>query len=273
MTNKIQQNKSPVSTSAMTMLALCLTFGSSAANVYAQESSAAPRLYKYTDNLKDDAWPAMIFETKGKTYFKVAKGNTSPRVTALTSCHTPIEVAQKAIDGYVVVPSMHAAYMLTLNGKQRVASYGGGNKFSEENLAADRAACAHTASLSNGSNLQNARLLQAGSQTSYVTGPSLSRSPAQLTKPAAPKESFSIKISDGTIYNALQRWSKSAGWQLSWEATRDFAVTLEATYIGDYEAAVGQLMTTLERSQYPLHACTFDNRAIRVVHKSKSCEE
>jgi predicted transcriptional regulator len=247
-------------------LALCAIFagvaGLASGSAFAQDSST--RVYKYTDEASVKDWPALIFESKGRTYFKVERNSPKPRISAVSHCKENIVVDQKEIDGYIVVPSVHENYLLTLPGKQIVSSYTGPKKITATEAPADFAQCAAKAAASVAAAKQVVQAQQVTAVTPEVKKPS----------PVAPvKKNFAVKLTDGTIYGALQRWSKESGWQLSWEAERDFAVNLEATYEGDYETSIGQLMETLGRSQYPLRACTFDNKVVRVVHKSKSCDE
>lgn len=99
--------------------------------------------------------------------------------------------------------------------------------------------------------------------------------PAVVEKPtpAPPPVAWEIRKSDKTIFGALKRWTKSAGWQLMWDTEgNDFPVIAEATYTGEFDAAIGGVMASLQRSQYPLRACLYENRAVRVIHKSKRCE-
>jgi hypothetical protein len=91
--------------------------------------------------------------------------------------------------------------------------------------------------------------------------------------PVAPEKAWDIRLADKTIFGAMKRWSKTAGWQLMWDTEgNDFPVIAEATYKGEFDVAVGGVMTSLQSSQFPLRACLYDNRAVRVIHKSKRCE-
>lgn len=95
---------------------------------------------------------------------------------------------------------------------------------------------------------------------------------AQPARPIADK-AWDIRLTDKTIFGAMKRWSKTAGWQLMWDTEgNDFPVIAEATYKGEYDIAVAGVMASLQRSQFPLRACLYDNRAVRVIHKSKRCE-
>lgn len=99
---------------------------------------------------------------------------------------------------------------------------------------------------------------------------------AQVAKPVAPvvvEQAWDIRLTDKTIFGAMKRWSKTAGWQLMWDTEgNDFPVVAEATYKGAFDVAVGGVMASLQRSQFPLRACLYDNRAVRIIHKSKRCE-
>lgn len=91
--------------------------------------------------------------------------------------------------------------------------------------------------------------------------------------PVVAEKAWDIRLTDKTIYGAMKRWSKTAGWQLMWDTEgNDFPVIAEATYNGEFDIAVGGVMASLQRSQFPLRACLYDNRAVRVIHKSKRCE-
>jgi hypothetical protein len=94
------------------------------------------------------------------------------------------------------------------------------------------------------------------------------------TPQAAEAQTWSITRSDGTIWGALKRWSQIEKVQLDWDMEgKDFPVTLEATYAGDYRAAVGEVMKGLRHSDYPPRACRYENNAVRILHKSRKCEE
>ena len=87
------------------------------------------------------------------------------------------------------------------------------------------------------------------------------------------EQAWDIRSSDKTVYGAMKRWAKTAGWQLMWDTDgNDYPVIAEASYKGQFDVAVGGVMASLERSQYPLRACLYENRAVRVIHKAKRCE-
>lgn len=98
-------------------------------------------------------------------------------------------------------------------------------------------------------------------------------SPVQQAVAAVPEPTWDVRTSDATIYGSLKRWAKIAGWQLMWDTEgNDFPVVAEATYRGGFDIAIGGVMASLQRSQYPLRACLYENRAVRIIHKTKRCE-
>lgn len=90
--------------------------------------------------------------------------------------------------------------------------------------------------------------------------------------PVTPK-TWEVRATDGTVYGTLKRWSKDAGMQLMWETeNHDLRLRGQATYTGDFDAAVLELMKSVEHSDYPIRACIYDNGAVRVLHIKKSCK-
>ncbi|MEJ2802739.1 toxin co-regulated pilus biosynthesis Q family protein [Comamonadaceae bacterium PP-2] len=81
-------------------------------------------------------------------------------------------------------------------------------------------------------------------------------------EPEAASE-WSVLLSDRTLYQVLLRWTREAGWQLVWEAERDFAIDAQVALQGSFLQALGQAMATLSDSDFPLQATA--NTATRVV--------
>lgn len=101
--------------------------------------------------------------------------------------------------------------------------------------------------------------------------------------PSAAKVSLHIDVSklarewrivsdDTTISTTLVRWSSLAGYQTVWQAQKDLPA-YEAIYKGSFEDAVEALMRDSRHSGYPLRACLYDNRVVRVLHTTQSCEQ
>ncbi|WP_377155356.1 toxin co-regulated pilus biosynthesis Q family protein [Roseateles sp. UC29_93] len=71
---------------------------------------------------------------------------------------------------------------------------------------------------------------------------------------------------DGTVHQALQRWTREAGWQLVWEVDRDFPIDAEVTLRGNFLDALAQAMAVLRDTDFPLQArVQAGTRVVRVV--------
>lgn len=91
-----------------------------------------------------------------------------------------------------------------------------------------------------------------------------------------PLSRWDVKASDVTLRQSLIRWAKEAGWQVSWEVKIDYPVQLEASFVGTFETAVENYMTSLSGSDYPLMGCLYEgNRVVRVVRygDNKGCDK
>lgn len=92
------------------------------------------------------------------------------------------------------------------------------------------------------------------------------------TMPAvAQLQIFAVKNEDESLSLALRRWAHEHRYRLVWDAGKDFPVK-ETTYqaVG-LIAAIEQVMDDTEQSSYPLHACAYRNRVVRVLHISQPC--
>jgi hypothetical protein len=98
-------------------------------------------------------------------------------------------------------------------------------------------------------------------------------------RPAAPQAvamRWDVRASDVTLRQALMRWAKDAGWQVSWEIAYDYPVQLEGSFAGTFDDAVTQFMSSLRYSDYPALACLYEaNHVVRVLHygDKKECDQ
>ena len=83
---------------------------------------------------------------------------------------------------------------------------------------------------------------------------------------------FEISVNDESLYLALRRWASAADYQLVWGANKDFPAHRAVYMAVSFESAVEYVMADTEASAYPLHACAYPNRVMRVLHVSQSCE-
>lgn len=98
-------------------------------------------------------------------------------------------------------------------------------------------------------------------------------------RPAVPQPvamRWDVRASDVTLRQALMRWAKDAGWQVSWEIAYDYPVQLEGSFSGSFDDAVNQFMSSLRYSDYPALACLYEaNHVVRVLHygDKKECDK
>ena len=98
------------------------------------------------------------------------------------------------------------------------------------------------------------------------------RSNPQLKVPPTTKVRFEVTQEDETLSFAFKRWSTQEGYQLVWDADKDFAA-IQAVYpLESLEEAIFRVMKDIENSDYPLHACIYKNKVLRIIPMSKVCE-
>lgn len=93
--------------------------------------------------------------------------------------------------------------------------------------------------------------------------------PEPVEPQAEPKSEWQISTSDRRLSIVLQRWSALAGWQLVWEAERDFPIEVRVVLNGSFSEALHEVMNSLSDSDYPLKAVmNAKTRVLRVRHRS-----
>jgi len=100
--------------------------------------------------------------------------------------------------------------------------------------------------------------------------PAVEPQAAPASAPEAPRERWTVEVTDGTLSRALKRWAGRAGVPVVWDAPRD-KPAFKADYLGSFEEAITQVMVDTQQTDYKLHACGYDN-LIRVLHESQSCK-
>lgn len=83
---------------------------------------------------------------------------------------------------------------------------------------------------------------------------------------------FEITQDDETLSIALKRWSTQEGYQLVWDAVKDFPAIQTIYESSNMEEVVLKVMKDIENTDYPLHACIYKNRVLRIIPTTKVCE-
>jgi hypothetical protein len=120
----------------------------------------------------------------------------------------------------------------------------------------------HTLAWAQQSSAQAASTASAVAPTTSETGPLAAKS----------SRIWRVQPFDHNVREILSRWSSEAGWQLSWEVQNDVELHATASFQGTFEEALEQFLSSLQGSDYPLSACTYDNRVVRVVTSTLTCE-
>ncbi|NVE00132.1 toxin co-regulated pilus biosynthesis Q family protein [Massilia sp. BJB1822] len=95
-----------------------------------------------------------------------------------------------------------------------------------------------------------------------------SATPVAEKKPAPVLPTWEILPADRSVRTALERWTSSAGWQLSWELAVDYPVAARSSITGSFETAVEAVAQSLGRAEVPVKAIMYrGNRVLRIVAK------
>ncbi|MFY9328358.1 MAG: TcpQ domain-containing protein [Georgfuchsia sp.] len=77
-------------------------------------------------------------------------------------------------------------------------------------------------------------------------------------------QSWVIRQQDGYLSNVLKRWGQESGWQVVWDAPKDFPVVAEASFSGSFESAVESLVDSLSTTDAPMQASFYANKVVRI---------
>lgn len=86
---------------------------------------------------------------------------------------------------------------------------------------------------------------------------------------------FDVRLSDGSVRQALRRWSDQANWffdDAHWSLPVDFPITAPATFDGDFELAVRGLLESTRVSGQAVKPCFYANHVLRVIPAAQSCD-
>lgn len=86
-----------------------------------------------------------------------------------------------------------------------------------------------------------------------------------VTKPV---QTWTVTLADRSVRTLLERWAKTAGYQMSWEIPVDLELNANATMTGSFEDALTAVLASLKNSEYPIEAIIYDNNVVRMVKRS-----
>lgn len=142
-------------------------------------------------------------------------------------------------------------------------------------ILVDEAAAKKQAAAVNAANAANASTATAAASTTSTTSEKATVvaaadvASAKVDSVPAKKAppTWAISVADKSVRGVLERWSKTAGYQLLWEVPVDLEVKANATMTGSYEDALNAVLSSLANSDYPVEAMIYENHAVRVVKR------
>ncbi|MFA5521615.1 MAG: TcpQ domain-containing protein [Castellaniella sp.] len=98
-----------------------------------------------------------------------------------------------------------------------------------------------------------------------------------ITPPVNPRsrQEYYLRLDDLTLRQALVRWAQQAGWTFApehWAVEVDIPVSGESRFGDGFEDAVESLLSASALGEWPLQACFYSNRVLRVVARTQSCD-
>ncbi|MFJ3057603.1 toxin co-regulated pilus biosynthesis Q family protein [Herbaspirillum sp. NPDC087042] len=83
-------------------------------------------------------------------------------------------------------------------------------------------------------------------------------------------QQWQVRRADVSVRRMLQRWAREAGWQLVWDAPRDFPVDTELQLSGRIEQVVSAVVESLAITDYPVQARI--NSELRIIRIGRYLE-
>jgi hypothetical protein len=85
--------------------------------------------------------------------------------------------------------------------------------------------------------------------------------------------SLSITPQDVNLRNALDRWVQTQGWQLAWSIGDDLPVEFNASFSGDFDGLLDQVMRATNHMRTPARVCEHTNNVVRVIARAANCKD
>lgn len=110
--------------------------------------------------------------------------------------------------------------------------------------------------------------LSASTDVKTVVLPGVASAPV-----ASANLSFSIAPQDMNLRNALDRWLQTQGWQLAWKIDDDLPVEFNASFSGDFDGVLTQVMQATNHMRTPARVCEHTNNVVRVIARAANCQD
>lgn len=94
----------------------------------------------------------------------------------------------------------------------------------------------------------------------------VSGSPGEMQVNTVVSDQIEWNIPTGTnLRIVLGNWSKTAGWNLIWEAPREYFTRMPVSLVGSFEQVIGQLMESVSRTNPELEAILYQRNKVVVI--------
>ncbi|WP_404995444.1 TcpQ domain-containing protein [Cupriavidus pauculus] len=110
--------------------------------------------------------------------------------------------------------------------------------------------------------------------------PVASVSPVSVSLAPTVQKAIEIKKAEPTVWEVrpeetmlatvLDRWSREAGYRFRWTAPKEHPA-FPLTIHGTFEEALSRIMKDTRATRYPIRACIYLNRTVRIIHAADSC--
>lgn len=97
--------------------------------------------------------------------------------------------------------------------------------------------------------------------------------PGAVGAPPSGSLTLAITPQDINLRNALDRWLQQQGWQLAWKIDDDLPLEFNATFSGDFDSVLTQVMRATNHMRTPTRVCEHTNNVIRVVARAANCQD
>ncbi|MFM0418755.1 toxin co-regulated pilus biosynthesis Q family protein [Paraburkholderia aromaticivorans] len=97
--------------------------------------------------------------------------------------------------------------------------------------------------------------------------------PGAVGAPPSGLLTLAITPQDINLRNALDRWLQQQGWQLAWKIDDDLPLEFNATFSGDFDSVLIQVMRATNHMRTPTRVCEHTNNVIRVVARAANCQD
>lgn len=87
------------------------------------------------------------------------------------------------------------------------------------------------------------------------------------------KQLWIVKGNETSLRSVLERWSESTDYKLMWEVPVDFSAVAGYEFNGTFVEALQQVVMAINSASGNLRICEYSNRAIRIISRSRKCQE